>query len=98
MVKYCDNDVIILERVWKKLQKYVDPKTHLAVLHGGEKWHCPKCGQDSLGFNCKRVTKAGTIRIQMTCHRCNAFHTISNTDYGRFLQDRIDQKIKDNSV
>jgi hypothetical protein len=91
MVKYCDNDVLILERVWQKLQKYVPQKTHLAVLKGGEKWHCPKCTSEDNKLNRTYTTSAGTIKRAMKCMNCGGYHTISNSDYTKSIQEKIDK-------
>ncbi len=45
MVAYCQQDVVVLEKVFEKLNPYSKPKTNYAVLKGGEKYECPECGK-----------------------------------------------------
>jgi len=92
MLDYCDNDVIVLEKVYEVLMKYAEPKTHLAVMNGGEKWQCPKCESMNMSLNQTRVTTMGTKKRQMKCGSCGGYHTVSNRSYMDFLEWKEDQK------
>ena len=41
MVKYCKQDVRLLEKVWKELEPYSTVKSHVGVANGLPKWTCP---------------------------------------------------------
>jgi hypothetical protein len=94
MVKYCEWDVVLLEKVYDKLAGFNAPKTHAGVLNGGEKWSCPHCGSIRVKRNVIRVSAAGTVTHQMVCGRPRDGHTkfgcgrafrISDSAYKAFL-------------
>lgn len=94
MVKYCKEDVRLLERVYEKLDNYMTVNQHAAVLAGGEKWQCPKC--TSVNVKCSKtvITAAGTTKRQMQCNGCGKYFTISNRDYMHLLEFRQEEKNK----
>lgn len=81
MVDYCCNDVEILERVYKKLSKYIKPSLHVGVLNGGYKHSCPHCGNEKSKRNKTSTTVSGLKRFQMKCSGCLKYWTISERDY-----------------
>jgi uncharacterized protein YprB with RNaseH-like and TPR domain len=81
MVEYCKNDVVILENVYNEMSPYIPAKTHHGVLMGGENYSCPECGSDDMKFSKKRMSAAGTPRIQLQCQSCGKYHTVSQTVY-----------------
>ena len=78
MIKYCKQDVILLEKVHKELNHHIPTKTHYGVVFGEDRGTCPECGSDDLIKNNKVVTATGLTRIQYKCKTCNKFH--SKTD------------------
>lgn len=80
MVKYCKQDVKLLERVWKRVEPYHTPKTHVGTLNGFEKWTSPFTGSANVVQNKKRMTSAGTPRYQMICLDTGGYFTISAKD------------------
>lgn len=87
MVEYCENDVLELQNVFEVLSQYTMPKTNIAILEGGERWHCPHCASDNVHKSKTRSTAAGIIRHQMRCGDCTRYFTISNTLYERMQDD-----------
>jgi hypothetical protein len=85
MTDYCKRDVEILEGVWNKLRVITKPKTHVGVLGGGEKWTCAHCGSEKVKKDKTRVTALGIIQHQMRCRACNAYFTISDLSYKKYL-------------
>lgn len=85
MYKYCQLDVDILEQVHNKLDKYLVPSQHHGVLKGSPKWSCPKCGSLDQKLHRQRVTRMGTIKYQLLCKECGSFHTVSRSEYLRFI-------------
>lgn len=75
MVKYCKKDVVLLEKVYKKLQGHLEPKVHYGVLFGADRGSCPECGSDDLRRMVKRTTATGLKKIQYQCNTCNKYHT-----------------------
>jgi DNA polymerase elongation subunit (family B) len=78
MIKYCKQDVILLEKVHKELNHHIPAKTHYGVLFGEDRGTCPECGSDDLARNNKVVTATGLTRIQYRCNTCHKYH--SKTD------------------
>ena len=81
MIRYCQKDVRLLQKVWGKLAKFEQPKTHAGVLAGGDKWSCGHCGSEDVVRNKKTITAKGTIQHLMRCTKCGKYHTISEKSY-----------------
>ena len=77
MVKYCVNDVILLERVYKAFQGFSDKKTHMGVHLGNDKFSCPNCGSTNLKLSKTRISALGTVRLQYQCNKCHNYSTHS---------------------
>jgi hypothetical protein len=86
LVAYCRNDVLILEEVYHELSKYVEPKTNIAVLEGGESWHCPHCKSTTVTLSKTRVSAFGIKRHQLQCSQCGRYFTVGNTTYNKFME------------
>lgn len=74
MVKYCKMDVILLEKVHKKLSVHIPHKTHYGVVFGGDRGSCPGCGSDDLYIHRHRISASGLKKIQYQCKTCHKFH------------------------
>lgn len=86
MVKYCKKDVDLLEAVWKKLQPYHNPKTHVGVMVGKDKWTCPDTGSENVHVNKTKITAAGTVRYEMYCRDSRRYYTISQKAYNDYRE------------
>ena len=78
MIKYCIQDVILLEKVHKKLSTHIPAKTHFGVIFGQDRGSCPECGSDDLVRSNMRTSASGIKKIQYVCRTCNKYH--SKTD------------------
>lgn len=74
MIKYCQMDVILLEKVYKQLAPYVPHKSHYGVTFGQHRGSCPECGSDELVISKYRTTAMGTRKVQFKCKTCNRYH------------------------
>lgn len=74
MVKYCKNDVVLLEKVFKQLNNHIEAKSHYGVLFGQYRGTCPECGSDDIIKNGFRTTATGVVKIMYKCKTCNKFH------------------------
>lgn len=83
MVRYCKHDVALLEKVYQKLEGYNKPKTHAAVLFGGLKRDCPRCGCGKTQKRGRRVSAAGTTYQILSCNDCGKFFSVSLTAYAQ---------------
>ena len=75
MIKYCQMDVILLEKVYKKLSGHIEAKTHYGVRFGGDRGSCPECGSDELIRAATSISAAGTKKVKFKCKTCNKIHT-----------------------
>lgn len=75
MVKYCQQDVKLLEKVYKELSTHIFAKTHYGVIFGEDRGSCPECGSDDLVRACLRTSASGIRKIMFRCKTCNKHHT-----------------------
>lgn len=92
MVEYCEQDVILLERVYQKMKNYIDTKMHYGTLHGEHKYTCPECGSSKVRCRNTRTSAMGTIKRQMKCKDCHKMYTISNKSYMQLVIDRRENR------
>ncbi len=76
MVKYCKQDVRLLEAVFNKLKNYIPSKTHAGVIAGKDKRSCPECGSSKVIKRVSRISASGTKKDQMQCNDCGKYHTL----------------------
>lgn len=74
MIKYCKMDVVLLEKVHKKLSTHIDRKSHYGVIFGQDRGSCPECGSENLIISKKRMTATGLKKIQYQCKVCYHYH------------------------
>jgi DNA polymerase elongation subunit (family B) len=80
MVKYCKQDVNLLEKIFIELQNHIPVKTHAGVLQGKKKRSCPRCGSDRVKVNLTKVSAAGIVKKQLQCKNCGGHHTVAAKD------------------
>ena len=78
MIKYCQKDVVLLEKVYKALSIHIKPKTHYGVIFGEDRGTCPECGSDELKINQRIVLASGLKKLRFRCNTCGKYH--SKTD------------------
>ena len=86
MIEYCVQDVAVLEDVYFAMSPYIYHNTNMAVLKGGEKWHCPECASQNVQLSHTDATAMGYIKRHMKCNSCRKFYKISNRSYIRMLE------------
>jgi hypothetical protein len=77
MVNYCKNDVVILEKVFNKINNYVGHTTHRGVAIGKSNHSCPECGGTHSISNGQRVTATGIKKQRLQCQDCGKYFTIT---------------------
>lgn len=87
MVRYCKQDVRVLEHVWDLMKSFYRPKTHAGVLAGHDRWTCPHDGSFNVKMDKCRVTAAGVKRYQFKCKDCGRYYTVPNNVYLQFLEE-----------
>jgi DNA polymerase III epsilon subunit-like protein len=75
MVKYCKEDVVLLEKVYDKMANHIEPKVHHGVVKEKHRYTCPECGGDHYTLVKYRITAQGYRREQRQCQECGKYHT-----------------------
>lgn len=86
MIKYCKQDVELLENVWKQLEVYHKPKTHVGRMNGEDAWTCPQTGSRNVSKSKTRYTAAGTKQHQMYSKDAHRYYTISDKSFKEYLE------------
>ena len=81
MVEYCDNDVLILEELYRRIYPYVDHKYNLAVRNGTPS-ACPQCGEDKAIKNGFMYTKTGRFQ-KYICKSCGFWYRDGHNMLGK---------------
>lgn len=71
MIKYCKNDVTLLEEVFNKFRPYIKPKLSYAIDRGS----CPECDSKDLIINKSSTLASGNFKVQFSCKSCGTYHT-----------------------
>lgn len=82
MVRYCKQDVRLLEKVFDKMNPYVPAKSHIG------RGLCPECGSEDVIVNKHRKTAMGYDKICYQCKACGKYHTVAKGGkLGKALQE-----------
>lgn len=76
MVRYCKQDVLLLQEIHQKLNTYLPAKTHYGVKGGAEKVSCPECGGVTK-IHMTTISASGMKRQQRQCKECGKHHSTS---------------------
>jgi uncharacterized protein YprB with RNaseH-like and TPR domain len=79
MVNYCKRDVVLLEKVWDRLNPYVPARSNRAE-HLDE---CPECGSERTIVNKHRTTAAGYKKTQFQCRDCGKYMTVASSRFAK---------------
>jgi uncharacterized protein YprB with RNaseH-like and TPR domain len=74
MVKYCQKDVILLEKIFKQLAGHIEAKTHYGVIFGQDRASCPECGSDDLFKSGIKTLASGIVKQVLICKTCHKYH------------------------
>lgn len=87
MVDYCDQDVLILDKLYKRIYPYVNHKINMAVVKGNPE-SCPDCGKSEIQKRGFTYTRAGKFQ-RYSCTSCGHwFKTGRNLikDSGKYMR------------
>ena len=84
MVKYCKGDVLLLEKVYDKLNPYTYAKTHVGVILGEGKCSCPNCGSDEHQSRGTMTTTAGSVKKRFQCQKCYKWFSVALTTWNKY--------------
>ncbi len=85
MCEYCKYDVILLEKVWARLAEIMPVKTNVAILQGGEAWHCPRTGSTDVYVSKTIVSAAGVTKYQFKNKKTGGYFTVSAKAHEAYL-------------
>ena len=86
MVTYCEQDVLLLEKIYNKLTKFELPTLHNGVLQGTSTLSSPYTGGTNIELVKTTTSKAGTIKHTMICKDSSKYFEMSNTIYNKFKE------------
>ena len=89
MIKYCEQDVILLEDTFFVLNPFITHNNNFAVLTGGERWDCPECASENVEMFRFYSTPMGVIRREMKCNDCKQQYKVSNKTYMLMLEANL---------
>jgi hypothetical protein len=72
MVTYCNQDVVLLRKVYHRLLPYCSGVPNMAIYYDSDKPLCTKCGSANLTRNGKAFTQLGSYQ-RYKCHDCGAY-------------------------
>jgi len=83
MVDYCKQDVVLLEKVYQKLNAYTLSKVHVGLHQGGNSCSCPSCASPRTVSNGVRITASGLKKRRLQCLNCGKYFSISSAEYDK---------------
>jgi predicted PolB exonuclease-like 3'-5' exonuclease len=88
MGKYCDQDVVLLEKVFNKIAPHVkNLPVHLGTLSGKSRLSCEACGSSHVHANREYPTKTQGIKKVITCQDCGSSRAIPKKLYLKLKGD-----------
>jgi DNA polymerase elongation subunit (family B) len=81
MIAYCKQDVLLLEKIYKRLEGYSKPKTHIGLVKDHGKCSCPYCGNKKYKISKNRISASGLMKKQLQCQSCGRYYSVSQTVY-----------------
>lgn len=87
MISYCDQDVILLERVYNKLAKHEYPRFHQGLSLGKDKLTSPVSGSKNIELVKTITTAKGGIKHIMKDLDTNRLFEMSDTYYKKFISE-----------
>lgn len=74
MVKYCKNDVILLEKVFSHLSVHIEPKTNVNSRLEDGRGNCPECGSNDIRIQQTKYVASGYKKVIYQCKSCYKYH------------------------
>jgi DNA polymerase elongation subunit (family B) len=87
MVKYCKQDVRLLEKVFERMFSYIEPITHVGDTHQ----ECPECGV-RMHYRSQRTAASGYTAVRLWCIPCKRWLDVPLGKYMKKIQ--IKRKVK----
>lgn len=85
MVNYCKQDVVLLEKVFQKLNPYIPHKTNAAAMFDRTAIACPECLSEETVVNKHRISAAGVKSVTMQCKGCGKYFSLPQTKFDKLV-------------
>lgn len=85
MVDYCKQDVLLLEKIFQKLNPYIPVKTNAATMFERSAITCPECLSEDTVVNKHRISATGTKSVSMQCKGCGKYFSVAQTKFDKAL-------------
>lgn len=72
MIRYCKQDVRLLESVYEKIRKYAPQTVHMGIVNGGDRLSCKACGSSNTKWDGYRIRSKIVYRTRK-CGDCKHF-------------------------
>ena len=83
MVAYCKQDVLLLEKIFQKINPYIPVKTNAAVMFERKPLTCPECLGEHTVINKHKISAAGMRTVVMQCRDCGKYFSVSQAKFDR---------------
>ena len=83
MVAYCKQDVVLLEKIFQKINPYLPVKTNAAVMFERDSCTCPECLSEDTVINKHKISAAGVRSVGMQCKNCGKYFSLSQASFDR---------------
>lgn len=84
MIKYCIQDVVLLERVYAKMKTFIKPKYSMAE----DKASCPRCNSSNLKLRSNKISGTGVRYKQVQCTDCGTYTKVTEKSFNRAIKER----------
>lgn len=89
MVAYCKQDVVLLEKVFNKINPYIPVKTNVALMFGRNPISCPECLCERTVVNGYKISAAGTRKVTMQCKGCGKYFSMPQSKFDKASVQKI---------
>lgn len=84
MIKYCIQDVVLLEKVYSKMKSFIKPKYSMAE----DRASCPRCNSVNVKLRANKISGAGVRYKQMQCANCGTYFKASEKAFNKAIAER----------
>lgn len=89
MVDYCKQDVVLLEKVFQKLNPYIPHKTNAAKMFDRTPITCPECLCDDTVINKYKTSAAGVKSVTLQCKGCHKYFSVLESRFNKAMVEKV---------
>lgn len=91
MVAYCKQDVILLEKVFQKLNPYIPHKTHASVMLDRPIINCVECLSENTVINKYKISASGVKTVALQCKSCGKYFSVPESKFDKAIVAKLDE-------